>query len=191
MIETLEHGLAKICGSCLIVPGTTLYLVFTVLLLELVQGPQVDFFVISDTRKNAVSTKRMIVSKADAPNESLMCINLKHRLSLWQVPEDDLAVSTGRYHISQIISVLSEAIDSVRMRVHGVQERFGKDFLKFGSVQSSLIFASLLERMQIRISWIPEHFLQRVVRLLLISFFVPTYSFDLYHLLGVFFLYLK
>ena len=129
----------------------------------------------------------MIIGKADAPHKSLVSIDLEHRLPLRQVPEDYFAVCTRRNHISQIVPIFREAINAIRMRVQSIQKRLSKYLLQLGSVESSLIFTSLLKRMKVRVSWISEHFLQGGVRLLLISFFVPTYSFDFDHLLGVFF----
>lgn len=71
----------------------------------------------------------MVIGKSNAPDESLMRIDLKHGLSLRQVPEDDFTVSTRWDHVSQIVPIFREAVDAIRMRVQSIQKWLSKDFL--------------------------------------------------------------
>ena len=74
-----------------------------------------------------------------------MCIDLKHGLSLWDVPEDNLSISASRHHFPQIESILRQNSDAIGVIVQRLEEGLRKHLLKLGCVQSSLVLSGFLE----------------------------------------------
>ena len=107
VIDSSKKCFTDICSSWFVVSEshvleTTLISRYELLILwlELVNRPQIYFLVITSWREYRVCRNSTIICESNSSDEHFMCVNLKKRLPLWDVPEDDFSISTSRYHLS-------------------------------------------------------------------------------------------
>ena len=101
VIKTCELMLADISCSWVIVSVDGLHagdVVFSVvfiliLLLELVQTPELHFLIVTGTGKDGVSRDSTIVSKSQASDKAMMSVDVERCFLFTKVPKDDLAIS--------------------------------------------------------------------------------------------------